>query len=110
ISGKTQRLDPNGDLRLPMVGRVHAAGMTLEQLEAELSKRLAVYLQDPDVAVTVTEFKSQPVSVIGAVTTSGVHQLEGRKTLIEMLSLAGGVDAEAGATVRIARRVDVGPL
>ena len=41
--------------------------------------------------MTVTEFHSQPVSVIGAVSTSGVHQLEGRKTLIEMLSLAGGV-------------------
>jgi polysaccharide export outer membrane protein len=110
ISGKPQRLDPNGDLRLPMVGRLHAAGMTLEQLEAELSKKLKVYIQDPDVAVTVTEFHSQPVSVIGAVNTSGVHQLEGRKTLIEMLSLAGGVSVDAGPTVRIARRLDWGPI
>ena len=110
ISGKPQRLDPNGDIRLPMVGRVHAAGMTLEQFEADLSSRLKVYLQNPDVAVTVTEFKSQPVSVIGAVATSGVHQLEGRKTLIEMLSLAGGVSPEAGPTVRIARRLDWGPI
>jgi polysaccharide export outer membrane protein len=110
ISGKTQRLDPNGDLRLPMVGRVHAGGMTLEQLEAELATKLKVYIQHPDVAVTVTEFHSQPVSVIGAVNTSGVHQLEGRKTLIEMLSLAGGVSPDAGPTVRIARRLDWGPV
>ena len=110
ISGKPQRLDPNGDLRLPMVGRVHAAGMTIEQLEAELDERLKVYIQEPDVAVTVTEFHSQPVSVIGAVSTSGVHQLEGRKTLIEMLSLAGGVSHDAGPIVRIARRSDQGPI
>jgi polysaccharide biosynthesis/export protein len=110
ISGKPQRIDPSGDLRLPMVGRVRAAGMTLEQLEAELTTRLKVFLQEPDVAVTVTEFKSQPVSVIGAVATSGVRQLEGRKTLIEMLSLAGGVSAEAGSVVRIARPVAEGPL
>jgi polysaccharide export outer membrane protein len=110
ISGKPQRLDPDGDLRLPMVGRVRAAGMTLEQLEAELTKRLKVFIQEPDVAVTVTEFHSQPVSVIGAVNTSGVHQLEGSKTLIEMLSLAGGVSADAGPTVRITRRLEWGRI
>src|SRR5207248_358585 len=53
---------------------------------------------------------SQPVSVIGAVNSSGVHQLQGRKTLIEMLSLAGGVSPEAGPTVRIARRLEEGAI
>jgi polysaccharide export outer membrane protein len=78
ITDKPQRLDPNGDLRLPMVGRVHAAGMTVEQLERELVKRLKVYLEEPDVSILVTEFRSQPVSVIGAVGSSGVRQLVGR--------------------------------
>jgi polysaccharide biosynthesis/export protein len=110
ISGKPQRLDPSGDLRLPIVGRVHAAGLTLDQLEAELITRLKEFMQEPDVAVTVTEFRSQPVSVIGAVSESGVRQLEGRKTLIEMLSMAGGVTADAGPTLRISRRVDRGPI
>ena len=110
ISGKPQRLDPNGDLRLPIVGRVHAAGLTLDQLEAELTTRLKEFMLEPDVAVTVTEFRSQPVSVIGAVSESGVRQLEGRKTLIEMLSLAGGVTADAGPTLRISRRLDQGPI
>ena len=110
ISDKPQRLDPDGDLRLPMVGRVHAAGMTLGQLEAELKTRLKVYIQEPDVAVSVAEFRSQPVSVIGAVKASGVHQLEGRKTLIEVLSLAGGVDNAAGPTARITRRPEFGRI
>jgi polysaccharide export outer membrane protein len=108
ISGKPQRLDPNGDLKLPMIGRVHAAGMTLDQLERELTERLKVYLEEPDVAVTVTEFHSQPVSVIGAVGTSGIHQLEGRKTIIEVLSMAGGVGADAGPSLRITRRLEWG--
>ena len=72
ISGKPQRLDPNGDLRLPIVGRVHASGLTLDQLEAELVARLKEFMQEPDVAVTVTEFRSQPVSVIGA----GMHDIQ----------------------------------
>lgn len=110
ISANPQRLDPNGDLKLPMIGRVHAAGMTLDQLERELTKRLKVYLEEPDVAVTVTEFHSQPVSVIGAVGASGLHQLEGRKTLIEVLSMAGGVGADAGPSLRIARRLEWGRI
>jgi polysaccharide export outer membrane protein len=110
ISDKPQRLDPNGDLRLPMVGRIHATGMTLEQLETELVKRLKVYVQEPDVAVTVTEFHSQTVSVIGAVGSSGVHQVAGRRTLVEVLSLAGGVIPDAGPSVRITRRLEWGRI
>ncbi len=93
ISDKPLRLDLNGDLKLPMVGRIHAGGLTSEQLEAEMTKRLSVYLENPDVAVTIAEFHSQPVSVIGAVNAPGVHQIEGRKTLIEILSSSGRATA-----------------
>jgi polysaccharide biosynthesis/export protein len=110
ISGKPQRLDPNGDLKLPMVGRLHAAGMTLEQLEAELTTRLKVYIQEPDVTVSVAEYHSQPVSVIGEVHTAGVQQLAGRKTLVEMLSIAGGVSDNAGPTVRVTRVLEWGAI
>jgi polysaccharide export outer membrane protein len=110
VNGKPMRLDPDGDLRLPIVGRVRAAGMTLEQLEAELVNRLKVFVHTPDVAVSVTEFHSHAVSIIGAVGTSGVHRLEGNKTLIEMLSLAAGVTAEAGPVVRLTRRIDWGRI
>lgn len=110
INGQSQRLDPNGDLRLPIVGRVNAGGLTVDQLAAELVTRLKDYVLEPDVAVSVTDFRSQPVSVIGAVTASGVRQLEGRKTLIEMLSLAGGVAPDAGPTLRLSRRIDRGPI
>jgi polysaccharide biosynthesis/export protein len=110
ISEKPQKLDRDGDLRLPMVGRVHAAGMTVADLERELTKRLKVYLQEPDVTITMAESRSQPVSVIGAVTTSGVKQLEGGKTLVEVLSMAGGLTADAGPTVRVARKLGQGRI
>src|ERR1035437_4128158 len=80
----------NGDITLPLIGRVKAAGLTVEQLETELASRLNVYVQEPQVSVTVTEFRSQPVSVFGAVTTPGAVQLRGRKTLYEVFSMAGG--------------------
>lgn len=110
ISDKPLRLGLNGDLKLPMVGRITAAGLTTEQLEAELTKRLKVYLEQPDVSVSVTEFHSQPVSVIGDVNSPGVHQIEGRKSLIEILSLAGGLRPEAGPSVKITRRIDWGRI
>jgi polysaccharide export outer membrane protein len=110
ISGKPQKLDPDGDLKLPMVGRVHAAGMTVDQLEREIVERLKVYLQEPDVSITVAESHSRPVSIVGAVASSGIKQLDGRKTLVEVLSQAGGLSADAGPVVRIARRVNQGRI
>jgi polysaccharide biosynthesis/export protein len=110
ISDKPMRLDLNGDIKFPMAGRIHAAGLTSEQLEAELTKRLSVYLEKPDVAVTISEFHSQPVSVIGAVNTPGVHQIEGRKTLVEILSSAGGLQQDAGPTITITRRIEWGRI
>src|SRR5207247_8690786 len=110
ISEKPQKLDRGGDLRLPMGGRVHAAGMTVAELERELTKRLKLYLEEPDVSITVVESRSQPVSIIGAVAASGIKQLEGGKTLVEVLSMAGGLTADAGPTVRIARKLGQGRI
>jgi polysaccharide export outer membrane protein len=110
IGEKPQRLDPNGNLRFPMIGRVHAAGLTVDELESELKTRLAVFLREPDVSIAVTEFRSQPVSVIGAVSTPGVRQLDGRRTLVEVLSLAGGLSTDAGPVVRVARQLSQGRI
>jgi polysaccharide biosynthesis/export protein len=110
ISEKPVRVDMSGFIHLPMIGRVQAAGRTVEELEDELESRLEVYVKEPQVALLVTEFRSQPVSVIGAVNHPGVVQLEGRKTLIEVLSLAGGLDPSAGQRLRITRKLEYGAI
>ena len=97
IANKPIRISAGGDINLPMVGRIHVAGMTVEQLEGEVTERLRKYIRNPEVAINVTGFKSQPVSVIGFVGNPGVIQLEGRKTLIEVLSMAGGLSQAAAA-------------
>jgi polysaccharide export outer membrane protein len=108
MSDKPFRVDADGELKLPMVGRIQAGGLTPEQLEGEISKRLKVYLEEPEVTVAITEFKSQPVSIVGAVSSPGVHQLEGQKNLVEMLAAAGGPRADAGPTVKITRHLEYG--
>ena len=110
LGDKPVLIGTNGNITLPLIGRVKAAGLTVEQLETELASRLKTYVQEPQVSVTVTEFRSQPVSVFGAVTTPGVVQLRGRKTLYEVLSMAGGPSETAGSTVSIVRLLENGPI
>jgi polysaccharide export outer membrane protein len=110
ISEKPQKLDPDGDLRLAIIGRVHAAGMNVSDLEAELTNRLGVFLQQPDVTVTVTGSRSQAVSLMGAVTTPGLKPITTGNRLMDVLSAAGGLTADAGPVVRIVRRTDQGTI
>jgi polysaccharide export outer membrane protein len=108
ISDKPVLIGANGNITLPMIGRIQAAGLTVEELEGEIVARLKKFIQDPQVTVQVMEFRSRPVSVLGSVQTPGVHQLRGRRTLFEILSMAGGLRNDAGSTVRITRRMDYG--
>jgi polysaccharide biosynthesis/export protein len=108
IAEKAIRIESDGWINLPLAGRVMAGGITASQLEQAIVERLKVYVEQPQVSIDVTEMKSQPVSVLGAVKSPGVYQLRGPKSLVEVLSLAGGVEADAGYSVRIARRVDEG--
>lgn len=110
INDKPVPIDMSGEIRVPVVGRIQVAGLTTAQLEAEIAKRLTSYLLHPDVSVKITEFRSQPVSVLGAVKSPGVQQVQGGKTLFEMLSLAGGLDTNAGSLLRLTRRLEWGRI
>ncbi|HXE81570.1 MAG TPA: polysaccharide biosynthesis/export family protein [Vicinamibacterales bacterium] len=99
------RVSSRGDISLPLLGGVPAAGLTAAELETELEKRLRErYIRDPDVTVQVTELQSQAVSVVGAVNRPGIFQVRGSTTLLEVLSLAGGLAEDAGDSVIVLRR------
>ncbi len=110
ISDKPVRIDTAGYINLPMAGRVKAAGLTTDQLERELVERLKVYIKNPQVQVNITDSRSNPISVLGAVKNPGVHQIQGPKTLAEALSLAGGLVEDAGYTIKITRQVQYGMI
>ncbi len=104
------RIETSGHLKLPLVGRVMAGGLTPAQLEDRIAEALKTYVRKPQVMVRVVEFRSQPVTVVGAVTTPGIHQLRGRKTLLEIISLAGGLRTDAGTMATITRAKLYGPI
>src|SRR5258708_2034682 len=74
ISDKPMIVDPDGYIDLNMVGRIHAAGMSVTELQSEIASRLGKFYKRPSVSVAITASQSQPVSVFGAVKSPGVHQ------------------------------------
>jgi protein involved in polysaccharide export with SLBB domain len=73
LSDKPVQIGGDGYINLALVGRVKASGLTVSGLEQELTERLKSYLQEPQVTVLVTDYRSQPVSVVGSVNTPGVR-------------------------------------
>jgi len=104
------RIDSRGTINLPLVGRIQAAGLTPEELETQIEKRLSSVLNAPDVTVSLVEMRSQPISILGAVQSPGVHQIQGRKTLYEVISIAGGIRNDAGYQIKVTRRLEWGKL
>ncbi len=110
LGAEPVRIDEKGDVSLAILGTVRAAGLTVRELETELLSRAQRYVKEPRVTVRLGEMRSQPVSILGAVNSPGVHQLQGQRSLVEMLSLAGGLRADAGHTAKITRRREWGPI
>jgi polysaccharide biosynthesis/export protein len=110
IPDKPAQIDNNGSVTLPMIGLVHAAGLTVEQFQANLVTAYKKYFKDPQVTVQVNEFHSQPVSVAGNVNTPGVVQLRGNRNLMEVISMAGGLRPEAGDQALITRNLSEGTI
>jgi polysaccharide biosynthesis/export protein len=100
-------IEADGAFSYPLIGRVQAAGLPVRQLEGLLAKRFAEgYLVSPQVAVTVTQHKSQQVYVMGAVSKPGPYPLQRQTTLLEALSAAGGPTPEAGFEVVLTHAAD----
>ena len=97
-------VDPDGFVPFPLIGRVKAAGLTPNQMAAQLTEALGKdYLVNPQVIVNVKEYLSQKVQVLGAAEKPGVYHLTGPTTLLEILSRAGGFASTAGKQVLLIR-------
>jgi len=89
---ETVRVENDGTIPVRLLGHMKAAGLTASQVRTNLEKAWGEsYLEDPKVTVFIREFHSQPISVIGAVAKPGLYQLTGPRTLIEVISMAGGL-------------------
>jgi polysaccharide export outer membrane protein len=88
---RTVRVNSRGLISMPLIGIVKAAGLTGEQLEQEVAKKLSDgYLQDPQVSVFIKEYTSQKVTIEGSVEKAGVYPLTGKTTLLQAIATAAG--------------------
>lgn len=98
---RTVRVSQRGEIQLPLIGTVRAAGRSEAALARDIASRLGgQYLQDPQVDVFVEEHRSQQVAVTGAVARPGLIPLtRDRDTILDMLSEAGGLTRDAGSFI-----------
>lgn len=82
---------PDGNISLPLLGDVHAAGMTPTELKNELESRFSKFLTDPSVSVIVAEIRSQRINVLGQVMRPGTYPLIPPMTVIDAVATAGGL-------------------
>jgi polysaccharide export outer membrane protein len=105
IPDRPMEVGSDGMISLPMVGRVQASGVSVRNLEANLTARYRTYFKNPQISITVTDYRSQAVTVVGAVNTPGVVQLRGPTRLMRVISQSGGLKPEAGDKILITRRL-----
>jgi polysaccharide export outer membrane protein len=105
---KSVQVSDSGTINLPLLGEVQASGKTAQEIERELTTRLGKkYLKDPQVTVYVKENKSQQVTIEGAVKAPGVYPITGKKTLLQLVATAGGVNADTYSNdIAVFRTVD----
>ncbi len=93
-----------GDISFPLLGDIIISGMTVKEVQATLVELLAKdYLVDPQVIVRVKEYRSQWVTLIGEVVRPGKFYLQGSKTMLDLLTEAGGFTSRASGEVIVSR-------
>ncbi|MFZ2446359.1 MAG: polysaccharide biosynthesis/export family protein [Syntrophobacteraceae bacterium] len=99
------RVNGQGDIRLLLVGDVHVSGLTPAEISRKLSQlyKEKEFLVNPQITVSVQEYRAKKVAVTGAVNKPEQYALIGPRTLLEVLGMAGGLSDKAGETVHIMR-------
>ncbi len=93
---RTVQVGSGGQIVLPLMGAVTAAGRTVAELQDDIAAKLgARYLQSPQVSVFVKDALSQQVTVEGAVNRPGIYPTAGNATLLQVIALAGGLNRVA---------------
>ena len=102
------RVDEQGKITLPVAGSLPVLGLTAEQAGQAIEARFrdTEVLKDPHVSVTVLEYATQGVTVLGEVKSPGVYPLLGAHGLLDLISAAGGMTSNAGKAVTVTHRDD----
>ncbi len=108
---KGSRVDGNGNIHLPLVGAVKAAGLTVSAIRDNVEAALRKYVQDPSVVVEVAEYRSKPLYLMGQFRTPGVYYMDRPMTFLQGITLGNGFDSTANLRgVRLLRDKKIAPV
>jgi polysaccharide export outer membrane protein len=99
------RVGSDGSITMPLIGQVHASGLTTAQLQQNLTKRFSSYVNEPQVTVRIYNPTSRVFFVLGEVTKPGMYPLMSGEVLSQALAAAGGPTEYANLRkIKIMRR------
>jgi polysaccharide export outer membrane protein len=100
------RIGAQGEAQLALIGNIELAGLTGEEAAQAIARELRSrkLLLSPQVNVLIKEFASQGVSVIGEVQHPGVYQVLGARSVLDVISMAGGLNNVADTRITVKRR------
>ncbi len=101
----TRRVESDGTITLPLLGKVAVGGLTPPQAEESIAQLLRErqLVNYPQVSVSIKEYVSRRVSIQGAVDKPGLYPMLGPRTLLEMIGEAGGLNDRAGKMIIVQR-------
>jgi len=97
------RVNPAGDVVLPLIGSVHVSGLTPEAVETDIHAKLVRgnFYKDPQVSVLVKDYATEGIYVLGEVQKPGFYSILKATTLLQAIALAGGTTPKAGRSATI---------
>ena len=95
ISREDIIVSPDGQVALPRIGIVKIQGLTLQEFTDLAVKELSAYYEKPEITVVMKEYNNNRVFVLGQVAKPGEVNFQGPGTLLEALSLCGGLPTDA---------------
>lgn len=99
------KVSETGTITFPLIGEVKVAGLSAAATEKKIAEMLegGGFIKKPQVNVILTLMQSQIVSVLGQVNKPGRYPLDGKRTIMDMIALAGGVNNEGGDSITLVR-------
>jgi len=108
---KGARVDGSGNIHLPLIGTIAAAGQTVDAIRNKIETSLRTYVQTPSVVVEVAEYHSKPIYLMGQFRTPGVYYMDRPMTFLQGITLGNGFDTTANLRgVRLLRNQKIAPV
>lgn len=102
------RVSEGGNISFPLIGQVAVGGLSTQAAERKIAQALESggFVKKPQVNIIVTQVQSSTISVLGQVNRPGRYPVEGRRSLMDMVAMAGGIATDGGDKVSLIRKRD----